>query len=135
VLDAGVLSVIDNEVESTTGTIKVKATFPNQNSQLWPGGFVTVRLRLRTDKNALVVPPAAIQRGPDGSYVYVVQANNQVIRRTITTGYSTETIAEVTSGLNPGDVVVTDGVSRLTDNARVQILPAATVAADEDNQS
>jgi len=58
-----------------------------------------------------------------------------VIRRTITTGYSTETIAEVTSGLNPGDVVVTDGVSRLTDNARVQILPAATVAADEDNQS
>jgi multidrug efflux system membrane fusion protein len=135
VLDSGVLSVIDNEVESTTGTIKVKATFPNQNSQLWPGGFVTVRLRLRTDKNALVVPPAAIQRGPDGSYVYVVQANNQVTRRTVTTGYSTETIAEVTSGLNPGDVVVTDGVSRLTDNARVQILPAATVAADEDNQS
>jgi len=135
VLDSGVLSVIDNEVESTTGTIKVKATFPNQNSQLWPGGFVTVRLRLRTDKNALVVPPAAIQRGPDGSYVYVVQANNQVVRRTITTGYSTETIAEVTSGLNPGEVVVTDGISRLTDNARVQILPAATVAADENSQS
>jgi multidrug efflux system membrane fusion protein len=135
VLDVGSLSVIDNEVESTTGTIKVKATFPNANSQLWPGGFVTVRLKLRTDKNALVIPPAAIQRGPDGSYVYVVQSNYQVIRRPVTTGYNTETVAEITSGLNPGDVVVTDGVSRLTDNAKVQILPAATVAATENSQS
>ena len=126
VLDTGVLSVIDNEVESTTGTVKVKATFPNQNSQLWPGGFVTVRLKLRTDKNVLVIPPAAVQRGPDGSYVYVVQANNQVTRRNVTTGYSTETLAEITSGLNPGEIVVTDGISRLTDNARVQILSAAT---------
>ena len=133
VLDKGELSVIDNEVESTTGTIKVKATFPNQNAQLWPGGFVTVRLKLRTDSNVLVIPPAAIQRGPDGSYVYVVQANNQVIRRTITTGYSTEQLAEVTSGLRAGDVVVTDGISRLTDNAKVQVLPAGAAAATGDS--
>jgi membrane fusion protein, multidrug efflux system len=136
VLDVGALTVLDNEVESTTGTIKVKATFPNQNAQLWPGGFVSVRLKLRTDMGALVIPPAAVQRGPNGAYVYLVQPNYQVVRRTVTTGYSTETQVEVTSGLKAGDVVVTDGTSRLTDNAKVQILPAAAApASSESSQS
>ncbi len=135
VLDVGALTVVDNEVESTTGTIKVKATFPNKNSQLWPGGFVTVRLRLRTDKDALTIPPEAIQRGPDGSYVYVVKADNTVVRRIITEGYNTENIAEITSGLQAGDVVVTDGTSRLIDNAKVRLLPASSVATSATTSS
>ena len=75
-LDSGVLSVLDNQVDPTTGTIKLKATFPNRDRALWPGGFVGVRLQVETAQDALVVPPAAIQRGPSGPYVFVVASGN-----------------------------------------------------------
>ena len=74
VLDTGTLTVLDNQVDPTTGTIKLKATFPNPDNRLWPGGFVGVRLQVDTAKDAVVVPPAAVQRGPHGTYVYVVNA-------------------------------------------------------------
>ncbi len=72
VLDTGTLTVLDNQVDPTTGTIKLKATFPNPGDRLWPGAFVGVRLLVRTAQNAVVVPPAAVQRGPQGAYVFLV---------------------------------------------------------------
>jgi multidrug efflux system membrane fusion protein len=127
-LDRGVLEVIDNQVDSTTGTIRLKATFPNPNHTLWPGGFVNVRLLVNTEHNVLTVPPVAIQRGPQGSFVYVVNANDTVTRRTVTVGHEDSTESVVTAGLQAGDRVVTEGASRLTDAAKVQVNtpPSAT---------
>ena len=121
VLDTGVLTVLDNQVDSTTGTIKLKAQFPNRDSKLWPGGFVGVRLQVDTQANAVVVPPAAIQRGPRGSFVYVVGADNTATRLEIKTGYEDERYAIVSDGLKGGEKVVTDGASRLTDGVKVTI--------------
>ena len=83
-LDAGTLAVLDNQVDSTTGTIKLKATFPNSAASLWPGGFVSVRLRTEVAKGAIVVPPSAIQRGPRGPYVFVIGSDNTAKRQQVT---------------------------------------------------
>jgi multidrug efflux system membrane fusion protein len=122
-LDRGTLSVLDNEVDPTTGTIKLKATFPNADLKLWPGGFVGVRLKVATERNALVVPPAAVQRGPAGAYVYVVGADDTVKRQAVTVGHEDERASVITDGLPAGARVVTDGASRLTDGAHVTIVP------------
>jgi len=124
VLDTGTLAVLDNQVDPTTGTIKLKATFPNPGDKLWPGGFVGVRLQVATDKNATVVPPAAIQQGPNGTYVYVVNADNTVTRRAVTVSHEDARISIIASGLKPGDKVVTDGASRLSDGKTIEIAPA-----------
>jgi multidrug efflux system membrane fusion protein len=121
VLDTGVLTVLDNQVDSTTGTIKLKAQFPNRDSKLWPGGFVGVRLQVDTQTNAVVVPPSAVQRGPRGSFVYVVGEGNTATRLEIKIGYEDERYAIVSDGLKGGEKVVTDGASRLTDGAKVTI--------------
>ncbi|MFL5336742.1 MAG: efflux RND transporter periplasmic adaptor subunit [Geminicoccaceae bacterium] len=121
VLDRGVLAVLDNQVDQTTGTIKLKATFPNTERKLWPGGFVSVRLRVRSAHDAVVVPPAAIQRGPRGSYVYVVNGDNAVARRPVTVGHEDMQSSIVTQGLQPNETVVVDGASRLTEGSRVVI--------------
>jgi multidrug efflux system membrane fusion protein len=122
-LDHGVLAVLDNQVDPTTGTIKLKATFPNAEDKLWPGGFVSVRLKVATEHGALVVPPAAVQRGPSGPYVYVIRADNAVRRQSVTVGHEDQAASIITAGLKPGDKVVTDGASRLTDGARVVVVP------------
>jgi multidrug efflux system membrane fusion protein len=121
-LDAGTLTVLDNQIDPTTGTIKLKATFPNKNGTLWPGGFVGVRLRVNTMRDATVVPQAAVQRGPRGSFVYVVDQNNVARREAVTIGYEDDLGAVVTSGVQPGDRVVVDGASRLTDGAKVAVV-------------
>jgi membrane fusion protein, multidrug efflux system len=121
VLDTGTLTVLDNQVDSTTGTIKLKATFPNAEQRLWPGGFVGVRLRTDIAKDAIVVPPAAVQRGPRGPYVFTVTPDNTAKRQLITVGYEDEQASIITSGLKPGDTVVTDGASRLADGTRVSV--------------
>jgi multidrug efflux system membrane fusion protein len=120
VLDRGILAVLDNQVDQTTGTIKLKATFPNAERKLWPGGFVSVRLRVRTAHDAIVVPPAAIQRGPRGPYVYVVN-DKSVARKPVTVGYEDMQSSIVTQGLQPNETVVVDGASRLTDGSKVVI--------------
>lgn len=125
VLDRGKVAVLDNTVDQATGTIKLKATFPNPNLSLWPGGFINVRLQVDLLPNMVTVPPVAVQRGPQGSFVYVMAANNHVSRRAIRVGHEDEAISVVTAGLAPGDRVVTDGASRLTDGA-------AVTAADTD---
>jgi multidrug efflux system membrane fusion protein len=122
VLDRGHVSVLDNEVDQNTGTIKLKAIFPNPALRLWPGAFVNVRLQLRVDRGVTVVPALAVQRGAQGAYVYVVNADGTVARRTIIISHQDDTRAVVTSGVMPGDTVVTDGASRLTDGAHVKKL-------------
>jgi multidrug efflux system membrane fusion protein len=121
-LDLGTLTVLDNQIDPTTGTIKLKATFPNKASTLWPGGFVGVRLRVDTVRDATVIPQAAVQRGPRQSFVYLIDQDGVARRQTVTIGYNDETGSVVTSGINPGDRVVVDGASRLTDGAKVSVV-------------
>jgi multidrug efflux system membrane fusion protein len=122
VLDRGHLAVLDNQVDQNTGTIKLKAIFPNPDLRLWPGAFVNVRLRLRVDRGVTTVPTQAVQRGSQGAYVFLVDAKGTVTRRTVTVSHQDDTTAVVSSGLTPGDTVVTDGASRLTDGAHVNNL-------------
>lgn len=121
VLDSGTLTVIDNQVDQTTGTVKLKATFPNQVSHLWPGQFVNARLRIAVRKGAVVVPTAAVQMGPDGAYVFVVGADTVIHQRAITVAQQGDTIAVVSKGLQAGDTVVTTGFARMTDGSKVVI--------------
>jgi len=121
VIDRGTLTVLDNQVDPTTGTIKLKASFPIEHLRIWPGAFVTVRLKVDLRHDAVVVPPAAVQRGPRGPYVYVVDANLTATRRPITVGHEDMTASIVTDGVKPGERVVIDGAARLTDNRKVMI--------------
>jgi multidrug efflux system membrane fusion protein len=125
-LDTGTLSVLDNQVDPTTGTIKLKATFANSAHQLWPGAFVVVQLQVDTAKDAVVVPPAAVQRGPRGAYLYVVTADNTAIRHNVSVGHEDERASIITDGVKPDDKVVIDGAARLSDNTKVIVVqPAA----------
>ena len=118
VLDTGTLQVIDNTVDQTTGTVKMKGSFPNANGQLWPGQFVNLRLYVDTLHDVVVVPTPAVQRGPDGAFVYVVK-DDKVAMTKVTTGRQTETVTVLTAGLAPPADVVTTGFTRLTDGAKV----------------
>ncbi len=121
VLERGKLAVLDNQVDPTTGTIKLKATFPNQNLVLWPGGFVNVRLLVQTLTGVTTIPTAAVQRGPRGTFAYVVVADGTVQRRDLKVGYEDEQTSVVLDGVKPGEKVVTDGAQRLSDKAKVAI--------------
>lgn len=126
-LDRGELTVLDNQVDPTTGTIRLKAIFPNPDLQLWPGGFVGVRLRVDTARDAITVPGAAVQRGPRGAYLYVIGDDDTAARRDVTVGHEGEQTAIITSGLKEGERVVTDGASRLSDGTKVRMPePTAT---------
>jgi multidrug efflux system membrane fusion protein len=134
VLDRGKVAVLDNTVDQSTGTIKLKATFPNAELKLWPGGFVNVRLLVETEHGVTTVPPEAVQRGPAGPYVYLLKGDDTVSRKTVEVGHEDEAVSVITAGLAPGDRVVTDGASRLTDDAKVTVaqpdaVPAATPAS------
>ena len=120
-LDTGRLTVLDNQVDPTTGTIKLKAVFPNAHRLLWPGGFVRVRLRIETAKDAIVVPPSAIQRGPRGPYVFVIGHDLKSERKLVTVGYEDEQQSIIKAGLRAGETVVTDGASRLSDGTKVSV--------------
>ncbi len=131
-LDTGTLSVLDNQVDPTTGTIKLKAVFPNTASRLWPGGFVRVRLRTEIQKNAVVVPPSAIQRGPRGAYVFVVDKADTVRRQAVKVGYEDEQASIISEGLNSGEIVVVDGASRLAEGSKVNTVPPGPKAPESD---
>ncbi len=115
------LTVVDNQVDSSTGTVKLKAEFPNANLQLWPGQFVNVRLLVDTLKQAIVIPTGAVQRGPNGSFVYVVKDDNSVQMRPVKVQKQDETQTVIESGVKPPERVVTTGFARLTDGAKVSI--------------
>ncbi len=122
VLDRGTLIVLDNQVDQTTGTIKLKASFPNDRLQLWPGAFLTVRLQVDTAHDAIVVSPVAVQRGPEGAYVYVIGAGDIAERRLVKVGHEDQVASIVTDGLQPGERVVVDGAARLSDKSKASIV-------------
>ena len=117
----GVLTFIDNTVDSTTGTIKLKGTFQNPDNKLWPGEFVRVSLRLTMHPNAVVVPNEAVQTGQDGQFVYVVKTDRTVEMRPVVTSTRVDQDLVVDSGLMPGETIVTEGQLRLAPGARVQV--------------
>ena len=123
-LAEGSLTTIDNVVDVTTGTFKLRATFPNADEALFPNQFVNVRLLVTTLKDALLLPNAAIQTGTPGTYVYLLNADNTVSMRPVKLGASDGANSVILSGLAPGDRVVNDGSDRLKDGAKVMV-PAA----------
>jgi membrane fusion protein, multidrug efflux system len=139
-LATGKLLTIDNQIDPTTGTAKLKAVFDNKDNQLWPNQFVNADLLLETRKNATVLPTAAVLRGPQGTFVYAVNSDKTVQDRVVTVSLTQGDTTIVSSGLNPGDVVVTDGQDKLQKGSRIEPRAASTNAgpgshpANSDNQ-
>lgn len=126
----GRLAVIDNTVDSTTGTIHLKASFPNASAMLWPGQFVNVELTLDTIRDAAVAPAEAVQSGQQGQFVYVVKSDQHVEIRPVTTGSAFGAAMVIEKGLAPGETVVTDGQMRLFPGAHVRAVDAGKVEAE-----
>ncbi|HLJ75559.1 MAG TPA: efflux RND transporter periplasmic adaptor subunit [Thermoanaerobaculia bacterium] len=120
-VDTGKLSFIDNAVDTTTGTITLKALFPNSSRALWPGQFVTVAMTLAERPNSVVVPTQAVQTGQRGQYVYVVKADSSVEMRPVSVEESMNQETIIGSGVQPGETVVTDGQLRLTPKSHVDV--------------
>jgi multidrug efflux system membrane fusion protein len=127
-LAEGTLAVVDNEIDQATGSLRLKATFPNEDGALWPGQFVTVRLLLRTDHGVRAVPSGAIQRGPDGMWVYVVRPDQTVGAQPVQVRRFAAGLAVLNGGLEPGATVVTAGQYRLAPGARVAVAQAPAAA-------
>jgi membrane fusion protein, multidrug efflux system len=121
-LATGTLAVIDNQVNPNTGTITFKAVFGNADQILWPGQFVNVRVETDIRRNVLALPVRAIQQGPDGPFVFVVGQNRIVQRRPVKLGMLTKTTAIVDGGIEPGELVVTDGQYRIQNGTQVDVL-------------
>jgi multidrug efflux system membrane fusion protein len=117
----GTITFIDNTVDPTTGTIKVKGTFPNQDRRLWPGQFVNVSVRLTTEANATVVPAVAVQTGQQGSYVFVVKDDKTVDMRTVRVERVANSEAVIGDGVKPGETIVTDGQLLLVPGSRISV--------------
>jgi membrane fusion protein, multidrug efflux system len=121
VIDRGTLQVIDNQVDQTTGTVKLKAEFPNTDLQQWPGQFVNVKLLIDTLRHVVVVPSAAVQRGPNGTFVYVANDDDTVAVHPVTVAQQDDTRAVIAAGIDDGDRVVTTGFAQLTDGTKIAI--------------
>lgn len=119
-LATGVLLTIDNQIDVTTGTARLKATFDNRDGVLFPNQFVNIRLALDVQKNVTVVPSVAVQRGPQGTFVYVVKPDKTVEARSVTVALTQSNQSAIASGLEAGDIVVTDGQDKLQKGAKVE---------------
>jgi multidrug efflux system membrane fusion protein len=122
----GTLTLVDNQIDTSTGMVPLKAVFPNDEDALWPGEFVHAHLQLELRTNAITVPAEAIQRGPNDLYVYVVKPNSTVEQRRVTVGPVHDDVAVIDKGLRAGENVVTDGQFKLKPGARIAVttLPA-----------
>src|ERR1041385_803376 len=130
-LGDGKLTVVDNQIDQATGTIKLKATFPNDDLRLWPGKFVNARLILTTKKNSTVIPASVVQRGPQGTYAYVIKPDKTAEMRSIKVAQTENNETVVEDGLKPGEDVVVDGQYKLQPGAHVEMTSAAgKTAAD-----
>ncbi len=129
VLDTGTLAVFDNQIDQSTGTIKLKATFPNENFQLWPGQFINARLLLTTRKDGLLVPASVVQRGPQGSFAFVIKGDDTVEVRPVKVGPIEQGMALIESGLEAGERVVVDGQYKLQAGSHVKIADAPAAGA------
>ncbi len=133
-LGEGTLLLIDNQIDASTGTLRLKASFPNQDDALWPGQFVNARLELAVRHNAVAVPAQVVQRGPNALYVYVVKPDLSVERRTVKVGPVRDGTAVIEAGLSSGDRVVVDGQFKLRPGAKVAVtmMPAGDRKAAAD---
>jgi membrane fusion protein, multidrug efflux system len=121
---SGTLLTIDNQIDQTTGTFRLKAVFDNKDRALWPNQFVNARLLIDVKKNAIIIPVAAVQRGDEGTFVYRVKPSDNTAEVVpVTVGVTEGALASVESGLSPNDLVVTDGQDRLRAGARVDARP------------
>lgn len=119
---SGKLLSLDNQIDVTTGTIKIKARFDNQDDTLFPNQFVNVRLRVNTLQDAVVIPPAALQMGNEGHFVWVVNSDNKVSKKSVIAGLQDSEKVVISAGLEAGERVVTDGLDRLTEGAKVEVV-------------
>ncbi|HEY1856027.1 efflux RND transporter periplasmic adaptor subunit [Acidocella sp.] len=129
-LDTGTLEAIDNQISPGSGMVTMKAVFPNKARLLWPGEFINLKIILRVQHDAVAVPLAAIQRGPDGTYVWTVAPNGTAHQAAIAVAESTNGQAVISSGLEPGERVVTNGQFALVNGAHTQILAPGTTSQD-----
>jgi multidrug efflux system membrane fusion protein len=131
VLGRGELSIADNRVDPNTGTVALKARFPNPGGKLWPGQFVNVNLTLQTLHNVTTVPAVAVNQGPAGSFVFILGSNGRAVMRPVKLGWTEGAVAVIDQGVRPGETVVTDGQMTLKSGAlaRVRQVPAATPGA------
>ncbi len=125
-LGRGTLMTIDNQIDQSTGTIKLKAEFANQANRLWPGLFINAQLQTGTLKDVVTVPSTALQRGPNGLYVYVVKSDSTVAMRPVTVRQDDAGLAVIADGVAPGDEVVVNGQLRLQDGSRVAPVKASS---------
>lgn len=131
--ERGTVSFVDNAVDNTTGTIKLKATFANQERRLWPGQYANIALNLATQPNAVVVPSSAVQTGQQGQFVFVLKPDQTVEMRPVVIARTIDNDSIVESGVVPGEIVVTDGQLRLVPGAKVKVKNGAeSAAADKD---
>jgi len=140
VRDRGTLKAIENQVDPVTGSVQLKVEFPNSKLQLWPGEFVIIRLFIGTLRQVVVIPNAAVQRGPAGAFVYTVEPDNRARVRAVTVSYHDENQAVVANGLQQGERVVTLGFAELADGQRVNLaeglpLSGSAEAASRQSQS
>jgi multidrug efflux system membrane fusion protein len=129
VLDTGTVALIDNEIDQTTGTLRIKATLPNKQRHLWPGEFVNVRVLAQTLPQVLTIPPSALQRGPDGLFTYLVQSDSTIKVANLTAGEQTGNLVVIEKGLGAGDKVVASNQYRLQPGSRIRANDAAAQAA------
>jgi membrane fusion protein, multidrug efflux system len=125
----GTLMVVDNVIDQSTGTYKVKGSFPNEQNRLWPGQFVNMKLKLKVLENAIVVPSVAVQEGANGSYVYLVTPENTAKIASVSVVQEGERQAVIASGVTPGDLVITAGFASVQDGSKVKVEMAAEAAA------
>jgi membrane fusion protein, multidrug efflux system len=128
-LDTGTLLTLDNEIDQATGTIKLKATFPNAALRLWPGEFVNARILLGTEHNVVTAPSVAVQRGPYGQFVFVVANDNVAQNRMVRTGISENGVTVIADGLKPGERVITEGQEKVVAGAHVSFAPILVARA------
>jgi multidrug efflux system membrane fusion protein len=128
-LSEGTLLTVDNQIDPTTGTSKLKAVFSNEDHALFPNQFVNIRLWLDIKRGAVIVPVVAIQRGPSGTFVYLVGPDNKVSVRAVKVGLTEDTDVAIDDGLQPGDVVVVDGAEKLAEGMSVSVRQAGQPGA------
>jgi multidrug efflux system membrane fusion protein len=133
-LAAGMLETFDSQIDQSTGTIKLKAIFQNNDYSLFPNQFVNVKLLVDTKRDTVLVPVTAIQRNPQGAFVYVVKPDNTVEVRTVTVGATQGDVAAIDSGVTPGELLVTDGLDKLAAGSKVSVQVAANATAHKSSQ-
>jgi membrane fusion protein, multidrug efflux system len=134
-LDRGTVALIDNQIDQTTGTIRVKATLPNKQRHLWPGEFVNVRVLTKTQRQVLTIPASALERGPDGTFTYLVAPDSTISVAALTVGEQNGGLAVIEKGLKAGDKVVASNQYRLQPGSRIRANPAKVAASGPASQA